>query len=161
MKATRTRVSLMVALGLAALAGGGLLWVQATQSQVRAAISAVKECPASPITTEKPKNTNTAAFSHTWYRSPDGRIWASAPGLQSYRPEGNKVLWVKPGGSELHVEGRRLDGEAGPLEVGMPCCYYGSYQASGVTFPTPGCWEIEAKAADAEWRFVVYLPSKE
>jgi hypothetical protein len=114
-------------------------------------------CPASPITTERPANSNTAAWSKTWYRSPDGAIWASETGLRKYTGKSSKVLWAKPAGSRLQVQGRRLDGEAPPLGVHMPCCYPDDYQASGLTFPTPGCWEIEAKAARAEWRFVVYI----
>ena len=31
------------------------------------------------------------------------------------------------------------------------------YQASGVTFPAPGCWEVEARAASSVLDFVVYV----
>ena len=161
MKITRPRILLMVALGLVVLAGAGLLWGEATLLQAGVMPSAGRECPVSPITTERPENANTAAWSKTWYRSQDGRIWASAPGLQSYRPEGDKVLWVKPSGSSLEVKGRRLDGQAVPLRVHIPGGYADDFQASFVTFPTPGCWEIEAKADGTEWRFVVYIPEKD
>jgi hypothetical protein len=161
MKITRPRILFMTALGLVVMAGAGLLWGQATLLQAGVILSADKDCPVSPTTTERPENANTAAFSRMWYRSLDGRIWASAPGLQSYRPEGNKVLWVKPSGSQLEVKGRRLDGQAALLQVHIPGGYADDYQASGVTFPTPGCWEIEAKADGTEWSFVVYIPEKD
>jgi len=35
-----------------------------------------------------------------------------------------------------------------------------SYQASGVTFPAPGCWEVVARAATSELRFVVFVYPK-
>ena len=115
MKITRPRILLMVALGLVVLAGAGLLWGQATLLQAGVMPSAGKDCPVSPITTERPENANTAAWSKTWYRSLDGRIWASAPGLQSYRPEGDKVLWVKPSGSDLEVKGAQTRRPGGPV----------------------------------------------
>ncbi|TME68956.1 MAG: hypothetical protein E6I49_12765 [Chloroflexi bacterium] len=34
------------------------------------------------------------------------------------------------------------------------------YQASGVTFPAPGCWEVEARAASSVLDFVVYVYSR-
>lgn len=133
------------------------------QGSTGAALVADKEagppegCKVSAITTARPENSNTAAWSRTWYRSPDGSIWASEPGLRSYRPSGDKVLWVKPVGSKLLVKGRRLDGDAAPLKVSMPEGYPDDYQASGITFPTPGCWEIEARAGGDPWRFVIYI----
>jgi hypothetical protein len=68
----------------------------------------------------------------------------------------DKVLWAKPEGSHLEVTGKRLDGPARPLGVQIGCCYDSlDYQGSGITFPTAGCWEIDAKASDTEWHFVV------
>lgn len=60
-----------------------------------------------------------------------------------------KVLWIKPVGTRLEVTGRRLDGPAPPLEVTLPEGYPGDFQASGLVFPTGGCWEVEARVAGA------------
>ena len=121
-------------------------------------------CPVTPAITAPeptPASGNAAIGMHRdplgngpWYRSPDGRIWATASGFVR-RPGGNKVVWIKPLGAQLQVSGRRLDGAAPPLGVSLPCCYPGDYQASGVDFPTSGCWEIEAQADSTIFRFVV------
>jgi hypothetical protein len=119
-------------------------------------------CPVSPITTDRPKNDNTAAWSATWYRSPDGEIWASEPGLRKLREGGDKVLWVKPLGEKLTITGKRLDGDAPPLKATAPDGYeMFDYQASGITFPTGGCWEIEATEGKTNWRFVVNIAGSE
>jgi hypothetical protein len=66
------------------------------------------------------------------------------------------VLWVKPAGSQFTVQGRRLDGAAGPLGADLPNGYESmDYQAAGISFPSAGCWEIEARANTTTWRFVV------
>ena len=70
-----------------------------------------------------------------------------------------KVLWLKPVGSRLEVSGQRLDGAVPPLDVHLPEGYPGDYQASGLSFPTGGCWEVEARADSSVLRFVVYVLS--
>jgi hypothetical protein len=43
----------------------------------------------------------------------------------------------------LRITGRRLDGPAPPLSAQVPYGYgLTGFQASGVTFPTPGCWQM-------------------
>ena len=110
-------------------------------------------CPVTPPTTERPADANTASFSRTWYRSPDGMIWASQGG-HWFAGDGNKVLWAKPPRSHLQVSGRRIDGPAPPLEAQLPDGYPGGYQASGLLFATAGCWEITAQADNSLLRFV-------
>lgn len=162
MNSIQSRLAPVVATGLAALAGVALMWGLTAPLQTGVAQSNAKECAVTLTTTDRPENSNTAAWSRTWYRSPDSRIWASAPGLQKQRLDGgrvvgDKVLWIKPTGSQLRVQGRRLDGEAPPLEVSLPCCYREDFQASGVLFPVPGCCEIEAEAGGTEWSFIVQV----
>jgi hypothetical protein len=72
-----------------------------------------------------------------------------------------KTMWVRPGGLELKVTGRRLDGPAPPLEAGVPCCYPTGYQASSLLFPTPGCWEVTATAGDNTLVFVTRVNEDE
>jgi hypothetical protein len=52
-----------------------------------------------------------------------------------------KMGWWK-GGRTLVVTGRRLDRRAPPLQADVPDGYYGGFQATGLTFPTAGCWRI-------------------
>jgi hypothetical protein len=71
-------------------------------------------------------------------------------------PGGDKVLWVKPVGGQLTVQGKRLDGAAGPLYAVLSTGYESmDYQASFIWFPSSGCWEVEARANTTTWRFVV------
>ena len=72
---------------------------------------------------------------------------------------GQKVLWYKPSDPSLSVTGRRIDGNAPPLgyDISVDPRPSGPIQPSGVYFPTPGCWEIEAKAGKAELRLVVLV----
>ena len=90
-------------------------------------------------------------------------IWASASWAideedgMNVSKEWIKVGWFRPAGAELIITGQRLDGEAAPLEAEASCCYPTRFQASGLFFPTEGCWEITAKAADEELSFVVWI----
>jgi hypothetical protein len=93
-----------------------------------------------------------------WYRSADGRL--ATPGWPLVAGDrGNKVLWLKPVGSRLEVSGRRLDGQSPPLRAQLhgPLAYSGDFEASGIYVPTPGCWEIEARADGTHLRFVVMI----
>jgi len=117
------------------------------------------ECSATtPVSDERPKNQNTASFSRVWYVSPDRLLWASAS--TPFYVGSNKVLWERPG-SIVSVSGKLLDGDAkaaGVPTITGPQGYEGvDYQASGLTFPAPGCWEVEARAASSVLDFVVYV----
>jgi len=121
--------------------------------------SAVADCPVTkPVTDERPKNPNTASFSSAWFVSPDRLLWASAGGR--FWAGGNKVLWERPG-SVVSITGKLLTG--GAMAAGVPTItgpqgYEGSdYQASGLTFPVPGCWEVEARAAASVLDFVALV----
>jgi hypothetical protein len=97
-----------------------------------------------------------------YYMNEDRSIWASAlwPEKDEYHlraGEDVKVGWFRPAGTELVLNGQRIDGQAPPLEFDVPCCYPTQFQASGVIFPTPGCWKISARAAQSVITFVVYV----
>jgi hypothetical protein len=90
-----------------------------------------------------------------WYINADRTIWAGWDAARMKAgPQGNKVLWIRPWGTQLTVSGRRLDAEAPPPTASIPCCYPTGFQASGLTFPTEGCWEISAKAGNSQLTFV-------
>jgi hypothetical protein len=91
-----------------------------------------------------------------WYINADRTIWAGwdAANLREGR---NKVLWIRPKGTQLEISGRRLDSESSPLVARIPCCYPTGFQASGLTFPTGGCWEVRARAGASELTFVTFV----
>ena len=97
-----------------------------------------------------------------YYVNEDRSIWAAAWWAGQDEPlrfseEGVKVGWFRPAGAELVITGQRLDGEAPPLEAHASCCYPTRFQASGLYFPTEGCWEVTAKAGGRELLFVVWV----
>lgn len=103
-----------------------------------------------------------------WYFvNADRSLWASAPGRGGAEPQpwraggdGVKVGWFRPEGAVLEIVGERLDAEAPALTSSVPCCYPTRFQASGLTFPTAGCWRITATAADAALSFVVRVEGR-
>ena len=90
-------------------------------------------------------------------------MWASAGWTgqeESYLragEEGVKVGWFRPAGATLKITGRRLDASAPPLEAHVPCCYPTRFQSSGLFFPTEGCWQVTAQAANSQLSFVVQV----
>ena len=97
-----------------------------------------------------------------YFINEDSSIWASAWWTkqdENYLRAGEdiKVGWFRPAGAELEVTGQRLDGDAPSLEFHAPCCYPTRFQASGLGFPTPSCWEVIAKAEDRKLSFVVWV----
>jgi hypothetical protein len=98
-----------------------------------------------------------------YYVNEDRSIWASmrwsSGDSDSLRADlnGIKVGWYRPAGAQLEIAGRRLDGDAPPLQADIPCCYATRFQASGLYFPTEGCWEVTAHAAGSKLVFIVWV----
>ncbi|MFC1996939.1 hypothetical protein ACFLXI_04950 [Chloroflexota bacterium] len=98
-----------------------------------------------------------------YYVNDDSSIWASAWWTDqeeyslSASQEDIKMGWFRPAGAALEITGQRIDAEAPPLEAHIPCCYPTRFQATGLEFPTEGCWEVTATAADSELAFVVWV----
>ena len=121
-------------------------------------------CPLSePVWAKPPEDSavlSTPEFSY-YFINADSSIWASAwfaGEAGQYRlvsGEDNKVGWFRPAGADLEITGHRLDIDAPPLEAHVPCCYPTRFQATGLLFPTEGCWEVTARAAESELKFVV------
>ena len=131
------------------------------------------DCPVTPAYALPPRTAPDDFPAPTWYVNPERTIWAglAPPYLGKwYAGLGQKVRWWRRG--PLQVEGRRLDGPAPPLvaegegesldrplpapDPGVPTPVSGGGQASGITIPTPGCWEITARTQRDLFRFVVY-----
>jgi hypothetical protein len=96
-----------------------------------------------------------------YYVNEDRSIWGSAwwTGEEKFNmhagEEGNKMGWFRSAGADLEITGQRLDAKAPPLESDVPCCYPTRFQATGLIFPTEGCWEVTAKAADKVLSFII------
>ena len=98
----------------------------------------------------------------------NGKLWTLLPtdGKLLIAPEKDGFLqmkfpWWRAVCGRLTITGRRLDAPAGPLRADVPAGYGETgFQASGVYFPSEGCWEITGKAADAELTFVVEVRVK-
>ena len=59
-----------------------------------------------------------------------------------------KYGWWRKTAGNLTITGRRLDASAAPLKSDVPNGYGDiGFQASGVTFPTEGCWQVTGKTA--------------
>jgi hypothetical protein len=112
-----------------------------------------------PIRAEPPRDPNADPFgSGPWYVNADRTIWAGWDAVRMVAGEdGNKVLWIRPAGKDLTVSARRIDAEAPPAKVSLPCCYPTGFQASGLSFPTEGCWKVSAKAGTSELTFVTWV----
>jgi len=93
----------------------------------------------------------------------NGQLWvgglASSGVIQFEAAEsGWKLGWWRSVPGRLSITGRRLDDAASPLRASVPDGYGDSgFQASGVYFPTPGCWEITGTIGTASLTFVTFV----
>jgi hypothetical protein len=122
-------------------------------------------CPVSePVWAKPPEDAaipDKPAYGH-YYVNEDRSMWASAWWAESAEQlrvskEGVKVGWFRPEGAKLEITGQRLDAKAPPLDAHVPCCYPTRFQATGLIFPTEGCWEVTARAEDSLLSFVVWV----
>jgi len=135
-----------------------------TPSALAAESTLVSACPVTEPDWAKPPDDaavpDTPEYGY-YFVNEDRSIWASAWWTEAKEyhlrasEEGIKVGWFRPAGATLEISGHRLDGQAPPLEVHVPCCYPTRFQATGLIFPTEGCWELRARAADSALSFVV------
>lgn len=92
---------------------------------------------------------------------PRGTLTAGRLADGSYFAEGGrdgsitaKLGWWRAAG-RLRIAGRRLDAAAAPLRAVVPPGYPAGFQATGLIFPTPGCWRVTGSAGGAHLAFVV------
>ncbi len=155
---------LLLALAGCAVAPGSLPSAQAVSGEgidvnAGARTDQSENCPAStPTIATPPDSAHRDPLPHgAYFVSADELIWAT---VEQWRVGSLKVRWVKPLGSQLVVRGRRLDGNAAPLWARIDDGYVGDFQTSWLTFPTSGCWEVEARADGSFLQFVLYVPPR-
>lgn len=134
---------------------GALLTTSVGPHRVVAASPTSYQCQVSKtVHEEPPKDPNASRFgTGPWYVNENRTIWAGWDAA-SLVVGFNKVLWIRPKGTNLNITGRRLDAQSAPLKASIPCCYPTGFQATGLNFPTAGCWEVTAKAGVDVLRFV-------
>jgi hypothetical protein len=81
---------------------------------------------------------------------PDGVIAAGPDFVEPDGAVGMKFGWWRAASGDLRISGRRLDATAPPLRGDVPDGYGPTgFQASGVHFPTEGCWEVTGDLGQA------------
>jgi hypothetical protein len=68
-----------------------------------------------------------------------------------------KFGWWRAGSGKIRISGRRLDAAAAPLRAHVPGGYARGFQATGLTFPTTGCWRVTGRYAGASLTFTVLV----
>ncbi|MCQ3972240.1 MAG: hypothetical protein DPW09_02195 [Anaerolineae bacterium] len=92
---------------------------------------------------------------------PDGKVIFEAGGPGQVNPDGSAEMkwgWWRGVAGWLTIEGRRLDASAPPLRANIPEGYGETgFQASGLIFSTPGCWEVTGRVGQTELTFVTLV----
>jgi hypothetical protein len=142
-------------------------WIAvACSSSTNETLSAKNFCPLTEARWLKPPEdaavSDPSAYGN-YFVNEDQSVWASSWWTESEEyalhagEEGNKIGWFRPAGAELIITGQRLDANAPPLEAEAPCCYPTRFRATGLYFPTEGCWEVIAQAEARKLSFVVWV----
>jgi hypothetical protein len=88
----------------------------------------------------------------------DGVILADSRFVESDGSIGWKFGWWRIASGTLAITGRRLDAQGPPPRALVPDGYGPrGFQASGVYFPTEGCWEVTGTVAGSELTFVTFV----
>jgi hypothetical protein len=91
-------------------------------------------------------------------RDPDAQTWGQVAADGSVEA---KVGWWRGVSGRLTVVGERLDAQAPPLRASVPGGYgHIGFQATGLTFPTAGCWRVVGSVAGHDVAFVVLVVRK-
>ena len=69
-----------------------------------------------------------------------------------------KFGWWREVAGQLRITGRRLDASAPPVRSDIPNGYGSKgFQATGVIFPTEGCWEVTGTVHGSSLSFVTFV----
>ncbi len=92
---------------------------------------------------------------------PGGVINADAGFINRDGSVGMKFGWWRAAPGKLRITGRRLDAPAPPARGIVPDGYgQTGFQASGVDFPTEGCWEVTGALPTTRLTFVTLVRKK-
>jgi len=168
----RLSISLLLGFGLAACAPVtptvSPVSIESPAITAEASSGDVATCPvtlpigAAPSGQDRPFASSALAFgnSELWVVpiQEDGVIRADSRSVESDGSISAKFGWWRVTSGTLTISGRRLDASAAPLRADVPVGYGSSgFQASGVFFPTEGCWEITGAVGNATLAFVAFV----
>ena len=127
-------------------------------------IAAVDPCPITRANGSRPPGSTFGAEFHG-----NGSLWVGfwPSNVVAWQAGGDgsveaKFGWWRGVAGELTIAGRRLDGQAPPLRASVPDGYGTSgFQATGVSFPTAGCWEVTGRVGSARLTFVTLVVAAE
>lgn len=96
----------------------------------------------------------------------NGTLWVALPPDGAFQADANtmdpdgflrlKLGWWRGIPGPMRIEGRRLDGPAGPARGDVPAGYEATgFQATSVSFPTTGCWEVTGVLGASRLTFVL------
>jgi hypothetical protein len=98
---------------------------------------------------------NGALWTMLW---PEGRVVFRPGGSGFVLLDGSlsmKFPWWRGIRGKLTIQGRRLDAPAPPLRARIPEGYGDiGFQATGLIFPTPGCWEVTGLVSGNRLTFI-------
>ena len=87
-----------------------------------------------------------------------GVILADSGFVESDGSIGWKFGWWRIVSGTLTITGRRLDAPGPPPRASVPDGYGSQgFQASGVSFPTEGCWEVTGTVGSSDLTFVAFV----
>jgi hypothetical protein len=128
---------------------------------------------ASPCPVTLPNGVQPPAGEHVFGRGPGGHgtdqlwtnLWTWGEGVVLVPPShvnpdgslgGMKWPWWRGVPGQLVIEGHRLDAAAPPLRAEIPEGYgERGFQATGLIFPSVGCWEVTGRVGASRLTFVV------
>lgn len=116
------------------------------------------DCPVTPFSSEQPPAAQVGSFQvQGWYKNGDGTIWAGSLSPESPKAGINQFIWLLPQESQLQISGQREDMMASPMGVELQPGGANGSQQSSLTFPSDGCWLINASAGSSSLQFYVYV----
>jgi hypothetical protein len=135
---------------------------------------AKRRCPVTLLNRPAGSFSRAAGFNFGTARLRTAIYWPRGTLVAGIRPGGGAMAIVNPDGSiwvklgwwrgvrgKLVIRGRRLDAPAPPLRARVPAGYGArGFQASGLTFPTIGCWQVTGRVARAKLTFVVNVTKR-
>jgi hypothetical protein len=153
MRVRLTRAGLLVGVGFILLVAVGC----AGRLPLTPLTSAAASCPVTPPNGStppgQPASPNRLGNGALWVD-----LWSDTTTVAAPQADGSigmKFGWWRGVPGKLTIEGRRVDAPSTPLRAQIRDGYGDiGFQASGVTFPAEGCWEITAKAGAANLTFV-------
>jgi hypothetical protein len=80
--------------------------------------------------------------------------------IATINPDGSigaKFGWWRAGSGKIRISGRRLDASAPPLRAHVPDGYGRGFQATGLIFPTTGCWKVTGRYLELQISFTLLV----